>query len=108
MVWEGLPCENKLRQTGLIVLASILVPTGCVLLGLLTKWIARNEVRDTPSIYPLVCPYKAQKPFLPLLFLLLLLLPLLLLLLLLAAVGPSSGSAGSRTAVAAASGAVGS
>ena len=107
MVWEGLPCENKLRQTGLIVLASILVPTGCVLLGLLTKWIARNEVRDTPSIYPLVCPYKAQKPFLPLLFLLLL-LPLLLLLLLLAAVGPSSGSAGSRTAVAAASGAVGS
>ena len=68
MVWEGLPCENKLRQTGLIVLASILVPTGCVLLGLLTKWIARNEVRDTPSIYPLVCPYKAQKPFLPLLF----------------------------------------
>lgn len=44
VVWEGLPCENTLRQTGLIVLASILVPTGLVLIMLATKWVRRKEL----------------------------------------------------------------
>ncbi len=44
VVWEGLPCENTLRQTGLIVLSSILVPTGLVLIMLATKWVRNKEL----------------------------------------------------------------
>ena len=44
VTWDGMPCENKLRRTGLIVLSTVLVPTGCVILSIITKWIKRKEM----------------------------------------------------------------